>query len=90
MDGAHWSVIENYEALIKAFQEINTTAHDDYGRRAGVLAQQERFEIYFGLKLCHLVFAATKEVSLLLQSKTTMLQDAMQQASVAAKGTYKG
>ena len=39
MDGAHWSVIENYEALIKAFQEINTTAHDDYGRRAGVLAQ---------------------------------------------------
>ena len=31
------------------------------------------------------MFAATKEVSLLLQSKTTMLQDAMQQASVAAR-----
>ena len=61
------SVIENYEALIEAFQEISPTAHDDYGRRAGgVLAQLERFEIFFGPKLCHLVFAATEEVSLLL------------------------
>ena len=59
--GAIESVIENYEAL------ISTTAHDDYGRLAGdVLAQLERFEIFCGLKLCHLVFAATEEVSLLL------------------------
>ena len=39
--GAIESVIENYKALIEAFQEISTTAHDDYGRRAGgVLAQK--------------------------------------------------
>ena len=48
-------------------------------------AQLERFEIYFGLKLCHLVFSCTEEVSLLLQEKSTTLEDACQQVAVAKR-----
>ena len=82
--GAIESVIENYQALIQAFEEINGSSHDDYGRRAGgVLAQLQKFQTYFGLELCYLVFAVTEEVSLLLQGKSTTLQDALQQADTA-------
>ena len=80
------SVINNYEALGGAFHEISATCYDDYGRRAGgVHAQLDRFEIYFGLKLCHLVFSCTEEVSLLLQGKSTTLEDACQQVAVAKR-----
>ena len=82
--GAIESVIENYQAQIQAFEEINGSSHDDYGRRAGgVLAQLQKFQTYFGLELCYLVFAVTEEVSLLLQGKSTTLQDALQQADTA-------
>ena len=45
--------------------------------------QLELFQIYFGFRLCHLVFAITEEVSLFLQSKNIMLQDAVGQVNVA-------
>ena len=48
-------------------------------------AQLERFEKNFGLKLCHLVFSCTEEVSLLLQGKSTTLEDACQQVAVAKR-----
>ena len=45
--------------------------------------QLQKFQTYFGLELCYLVFAVTEEVSLLLQGKSTTLQDALQQADTA-------
>ena len=40
---------------------------------------------YFGLRLSHLVFAITEEVSLFLQSKTVILQDAVGHVTVARR-----
>ena len=84
--GALDSILKNYETLIHTFGEINTTSHDDYGRRSGgVMTQLELFQTYFGFRLCHLVFAITEEVSLFLQSKNIMLQDAVGQVNVARR-----
>ena len=44
------------------------------------MTQLELFQTYFGFRLCHLVFAITEEVSLFLQSKNIMLQDAVGQS----------
>lgn len=33
--GAIQTVLDNYMVLQKAFQEMNNSSHDDYGRRAG-------------------------------------------------------
>ena len=78
------AVLENYEALMMAFAEINEESHDDHGRRAGgILSQMEKFETFFGLKFSHMLFASTEEVSFLLQSKSTTLQDGIQQVAVA-------
>ena len=61
--GALDSILKNYETLIHTFGDINTTSHDDYGRRfGGVVTQLELFQTYFGFRLCHLVFAITEEV----------------------------
>ena len=84
--GALDSILKNYETFIHTFGEINTTSHDDYGRRSGgVMTQLELFPTYFGFRLCHLVFAITEEVSLFLQSKNIMLQDAVGQVNVARR-----
>ena len=78
------SVIDNYATLVETFTEISETSNDEYGRRAaGVLAQLEKFETFFGMKLCHLVFAATEEVSRALQRVDMTLGEGLKQAEVA-------
>jgi hypothetical protein len=82
--GAIHSVLANYGSLLEAFTEINSTSHDDYGRRAGgVLAQMEMFKIFFGLKLSFLIFSATEQVSVHLQRKDITLQEALASVKMA-------
>ena len=51
------SVIKNYSAIIDTMEEVHCTTQDDYGLRAnGVLTAMEKFEMYFGIKLSHLLF----------------------------------
>ena len=84
--GAIHSVLENYEALVAAFDEMQSCTHDDQGHRAaGVFCKLEEFRTYIGLKLSYLVFGATEEVSHLLQSKTTTVDEAVQQLDVAKR-----
>ena len=69
------AVLRNYPALLEALETISNESHDDYGRRAnGILAQLERFDTYFGLKL---VFSATEQTSIALQGKNTTVQEAL-------------
>ena len=78
------AVLRNYPALLEALETISNESHDDYGRRAnGILAQLERFDTYFGLKLSHLVFSATEQTSIALQGKSTTIQEALTSASMA-------
>ena len=72
------AVLRNYPALLNALQSIGDTSYDDYGRRAnGILAQLEKFDCYFGLKLSYLVFSGTEQTSINLQKKNTSVQEAV-------------
>ena len=77
------SVLKNYAVLCEALAEINTTTHDEYGRRAGgFLSQMEKFSTYFGLKLSHLIFSGTEQLSITLQGKNTTVQEAVTAAEL--------
>ena len=70
-------MIENYETLLEALDEISETCKDEYGRKAvGFHAFIGKFSTFFGLKLAHLVFSASEQLSITLQNKDTTTQDA--------------
>ena len=70
--------------LYESLEQITNESHDDYSRRAnGVLALLQRFDTFLGLKLSHLVFTATEQCSNALQGKITMVQEALQTATLA-------
>ena len=78
------SVIANYAVLCEALEEINSTTHDEYGRKAGgFLAQMEKFSTLFGLKLAHLIFAGSEQLSLTFQGKDTTVEEAIGSAKLA-------
>ena len=47
--------------------------------------QLHTFDTKFGLKLSHLVFSATEQLSCFLQTKDVSLQEALRQAAVAVR-----
>ena len=69
--------IKNYSAIIDTM-EVHCTTQDDYGLRAnGVLTAMEKFEMYFGIKLSHLLFGPAEEISKVLQAKNLSLQESL-------------
>ena len=80
------AVLENYATLIEAFDEMQRRTPDDNGHTAGgVVCKLEEFRTFIGLKLSHLVFRATEEVTRLLQSTKTTIDEAMQQVNVVKR-----
>ena len=78
------AVLSNYETLQATLEQINSETHDDYGRKAGgYLAQMDKFSTFFGLKLAHLVFSGTEQLSLTLQGKDTTIQEAINATELA-------
>lgn len=78
------AVLRNYTALLDALEEINEESHDEFGQRAeGILSSLVEFKTFFGLKLSHLVFSATEQVSITLQCKNTTIQEALSAAAMA-------
>lgn len=76
------SILKNYTALIDTLEDVNAGS-DEHARRAGgLLALMEKFSTFFGLKLSHLLFAASEQLSLTLQSKDISAQDAFKAASL--------
>ena len=66
------AVIENYETLLEALDEISETCKDEYDRKAvGFHSLMGKFSTFFGLKLTHLVFSASEQLSITLQNKDT-------------------
>ena len=77
------AVIKQYPVIMETMEEVHQTTHDDYGlKAAGILAALEKFEMFFGLKLGHLLFGAAKEISKVLQAKNTSVQEAVSAVSV--------
>ena len=78
------SILCNYSVLRETLQQVNAECHDDYGRTAGgYLAQMDKFSTYLGLKVSHLIFAGTEQLSITLQGKDTTVQDAATAADLA-------
>ena len=68
------SVIKNYSVIIDTMEEVHRTTRDDYGLRAnGILAALEKFEIYFGIQLSHLLFGPAEEVSKIYHCRNLLL-----------------
>ena len=66
------SVLQNYEVLCSALDEIHSSGTDEYAIKAACfLSLMERFNLYFGLKLSHLIFSAMEQLSISLQGEDT-------------------
>lgn len=76
------SVIKNYQVLQTALEQIQL-GHDEYAAKAsGLLARMEKFDTFFALKLAHLVFSATDQLSLNLQAVDITIQEAIRGAEL--------
>ena len=76
-------VLANYHLLQEALELIQQGT-DEYAMKAvGYLNSMEKFSTYFGLKLSHLVFSATEQLSLTLQGRDTTIQEAVQASKLA-------
>ncbi|XP_046569596.1 zinc finger MYM-type protein 1-like [Haliotis rubra] len=70
------SVLENFDTLRKAFEEINK-GHDENARIAGgLLSQFDQFSVPFGLKVSSQIFGASGQLSSSIQSVETTAKDA--------------
>lgn len=64
--------------------EIRTTTHDEYGRKAnGFHVLMEKSSMFFRLKLAHLTCSASEQLSVTLQRKNIMVQEAMTTVNMA-------
>ncbi|XP_062511832.1 zinc finger MYM-type protein 1-like [Corticium candelabrum] len=73
------AVLANYSTLSTVLELINETGRDEYAVKAGGLAKQlQTFNVYFGVKLCQLVFYPTEQLSRTLQGRDTTIQEATQ------------
>ena len=71
------AVLKDYSLLMDTMEEINQTAHDEYGLKAkGIFTAMDKFDTLFGFRLGYLLFGAAEEVSKCLQAKDISLQEA--------------
>ncbi len=72
--------MKNYKILQSTLEEVQK-GHDDYAAKAGgLLSKMEKFDTLFSLKLGYLIFSATEQLSINLQSKDITIQEAIKGA----------
>ena len=80
------AVVSNYEVVITSLIEIHDTGRDEYALKAGgYLSTMEKFSAFFGLKLSHLIYSATEQLSIALQGQNTTMQEAVESANLALR-----
>ena len=58
---------------------MQNSGRDEYAVKAGgYLSSRDRLSAFFDLKLAHLIFSATKQLSVTLQAMATTMQDAVE------------
>ena len=86
--GALDAVIKNYAVICTELEQIGRGYYGEPSRKvSGLLALMEKFTTFFGLKLSHLVFSATEQLSRTLQSSN--VQEATMAASAAARFLHR-
>ncbi len=79
------SIIANYKILQDALEEISLAEHDEYAAKAsGLAAKMDTFDTFFGLKLACLIFSASDQFAINIQSVDTTVQEASQGAKALA------
>ena len=82
------AVIKNYTVICC---ELDTIGRETYGepsrKSCGLLAMIDKFGVYFGLKLSHMIFSVTEQLSVTLQRRDINVQEAVK-AVQQAKGFF--
>ena len=71
------SILMNYPAISEELDEIGNSRCESSSKAVGISALMDKVSSYFGLKLAHLVFSATEQVSITLQHKDINVQEAL-------------
>ena len=71
------AIVENWNVIIAELEVIQSDCTGEPSRKAcGLLAMMDKFSVFFGLRLSHLVFSAAEQVSKRLQTKNFNAQNA--------------
>ena len=77
------AVIKQYTIIIETLDEVHSTTKDEYGLKAsGIVTALEKFDMFFGLQLGHLLFRAAENTSIVLQRKDISVQEAFSAVNV--------
>ena len=77
------AVIKQYTIIIETLDEVHSTTKDEYGLKAGgIVTAVEKFVMFFGLQLGHLLFGAVENTSIVLQRKDISVQEAFSAENV--------
>ena len=80
------AILKDYNFLLKVLDEIHVTTPDECGTKASCLLHLlEKFNTLFGLKLSYLLFSAAEQLTLSLQKKNIVIQDALSAVEAAKK-----
>lgn len=80
--GSIRSILRNYSVLQVTLDEIKL-GHDEYAAKGnGMAIRMEQFDTFFGLKLSYLLFSASEQLSINLQSKNITVQEAVRGANL--------
>ena len=72
------TIVSNYEVLTTAQIEVHDSGRGKYALKAGGNPNtMEKFSTFLGLKLSHLIFSATEQLSMKLQGRNTTMQEAV-------------
>ena len=78
------SVIKNFSVISSELEQLSQEGTGEIRSKAcGLLALMEKFSVYFGLKLSHVVFAISEQLSTTLQSKDLTAQEAVKAVDMA-------
>ena len=75
--GALDSVIKNYVVISSELDVVGNDRSGEPSRKScGLLAMMDKFAVYFGLRLSHMIFAVSEQLSVTLQRKDINAQEA--------------
>ena len=81
-NGSINSVLQNYSNLITTLEEVRKGSDEYAAKGNGLLMRMESFDIFFGLKLAHLIFSASEQFSVNIQAKDISIQEATHGANL--------
>ena len=83
------AVIKNYTVISCELETIGKEAYGEPSTKScGLLAMMDKFAVYFGLKLSHMIFSVSEQLSITLQRKDINAQEAIK-AVTQAKSFFR-